>query len=142
MITAFNPEIKYHDRVYSPSHPFLSYEISLRERSAQESRRREAPTVKVLGDGCSAKSEKRIGAACARVCVCLPVGGCLCLRRGSREGTQRDHPAAHTLRGRSGLAQPGARLGGGGARLRGPGRPLGVSVSPPLAALPDGAGAH
>lgn len=95
------------------------------------------------GDGCTAKSEKRrMGAARVPVCVCLPGCGCLCLRRGSRGGTQRGLPAAHRLRGRSGLAQPGARLGGGGARLRGPGRPLGVSMSPPLATLPAPAGAH
>ena len=39
MITAFNPKIKYHDKVYSSSHSFLFYEFSHRERSAQESRR-------------------------------------------------------------------------------------------------------
>ena len=31
MITIFNPEMKYHDRVYSSSHSFLSYEFSLRK---------------------------------------------------------------------------------------------------------------
>ena len=101
-----------------------------------------APTVKVLGRWmlCEIGEEANWGSVCAGLrvspCVRLSVSA-----PGAAVGDTGRPPCSSHAAGKE-VSPSRGEAGGRGARLRGPGRPLGVSVSPPLAALPDGAGAH